>query len=145
MSPETLLPPAPATDPRRRRHRPATVEFARRLYAGGDAWTPTQIQRLLAQRGVQVSVGTIRGWVVPGEAGRQRARNSASYRRRKHGRPAAASPLLDRMLALRAAGCSYSSIAAVMRLDHDLRMTADQVRYYVQSRREPRLPARRAA
>lgn len=121
----------------------STVMLARRLYAG--SWSPTQIRRHLADQGIDVAVTTIRGWVIPGEADAQRAWNMASYRRRTQGRPSAATPLLDRMLALRAAGCSFSSIAAAMRVDHRLTLTPDQVRYYLRCRREPRRPARRAA
>lgn len=138
----------PARDPRLRRHSSATVALARRMYADGDGWTPTEIVRYLTERGTPVALSTVRTWVVPGMAEVQRAANMASYRRRRKTQPpdveGSATPILDRMQELHAVGVSYSGIARVVGLDHGVPLTPDLVRYYMRMGREPVQPKRRA-
>lgn len=79
MTPMTL----PGRDPRTRRHSTATVLLARRMYADGEGWTPTEIVRYLEAQGTPVALMTIRRWVVPGTEEEERQRNNFSYRRRQ--------------------------------------------------------------
>lgn len=146
------VPPPPAQQPRQRRHRMSTVLLVRRLYGQGDSWTPGQIRRYLAeQEGIEVSLHTIWRWAVPGVAEQQRAQNNESYRRRrdrlKRERPEpvpATESILGRMLELRAAGASFTGVAAAIGVYHGIRMTPEMARYYVRSHREPVLPKRKA-
>lgn len=139
----------PTKDPRQRRHSTATMALARRMYGDGDSWTPTQIVRYLAEvKSIDVSLNTIRLWVIPGMADEHRARNIASHRRRRTTRkptPAPSStPILDRMLKLRDARLPFTSIAKVLNLDYNLHLTPEQTRYYINTRREPKLPKKKA-
>ena len=54
--------------------------------------------------------------------------------------PARPTPCLIVCVALRAAGVTLSSIAAVIHLDAGIAMNADQVRYYLRNGREPSGP-----
>ena len=137
-----MTPVAPPRDHRQRRHSTKTIALARRMYGNGDAWTPVQIRMYLAGNGIDVALYTIRCWVVPGELEEQRRRNRESYHRRRNNTVVG---LLDRMLELRSAGLSFAAIAKVIGLDYGVRMNADQARYYVNERREPVQPKKRAA
>lgn len=143
------IPPAPPKNPRGRRHTMKTVRLARQMYGDGTTWTPTQIKHYLAGRGIQVALHTVRLWVIPGMAEDHREKNRESYHRRRSGRRAkpatSETPLLDRMLVLREAGLTLPAIAAVIRLDYGITMTTEQVRYYVNERREPKRPKKLAA
>lgn len=147
------VPPPPPKHPRQRRHSMTTVLLARRLYGDGDSWTPGQIRRYLTeQEGIEVSLHTIWRWVVPGVAEQQRAQNNEAYRRRRDRQrqipepePQPTESILDRMLELRAAGASFTGIAAAIGVYHGIRMTPEMARYYVRTRREPVLPKRKAA
>ena len=143
------VPDPPARDPRQRRHAASTVKLARTMYSDGEAWTPSQIRRYLRDvRGIDVSLTTVKTWVVPGAAENQQRANLASYHRRRNGTTGPpgrkAGALLPRMRALREIGVAYSGIAKVIQLDHGVRLTEDQVRYYLKAGREPRV-ARRAS
>lgn len=139
------VPQAPPKDPRLRRHTTGTMQLARRMYGNGDSWTPTQIRTYFADRGTDVSLNTVRIWVIPGIAAEQRKQNTASYHRRQGAPPPSATPILDRMLELRSAGLTFTAIASVVRLDLGLPLDREQARYYVNARREPVQPKRRAA
>lgn len=143
----STLPAPPPLDHRKRKHSMATVRLARKLYGDGDAWTPSQIRDYLAEQGIRVHRNTVALWVVPGLDEHHRRQNNDSYRRRRAGQPRlkrSETPLLDRMLEMRAAGLSFTAVANMMRLDYGLDMTTDTARYYVRAGREPRLPAQRA-
>lgn len=132
-----IAPSAPATS---RRHNSATVRRAREMYGDGDSWTPTQIARYLVAQGTVVHVATVREWVIPGLAERRQKRQNLARQRKARGitaRPRTLSPLLDRMISLRAAGLSYGGIVIVIRLDWRVVLTEDQVRYAIRMRREP--------
>lgn len=110
-----------------RRYTSADVAEARRLYDDGDSWTPWQIWSLFRRRGISVSHGTVRGWVVPGEAERIRERNrvaaaearAAATDGRVGGRAPTGAWKWARAQALhRTAGLSGPSIAALFRFDY---------------------------
>lgn len=110
------------------------------MYGDGDSWTPTQIARYLAAQGTVVHVATVREWVIPGLAERRQKRQNLARQRRARGvtaKPRTLSPLLDRMISLRAAGLSYGGIVIVIRLDWRVVLSEDQVRYAIRMRREP--------
>ena len=136
----------PQADPRTRRHSTATMLLARTMYAGGDAWSPTQIRRYLIEQMGETrapSVGTIRTWVVPGEREAQARVNARSHARRLAREMPSDTPLLDRMRQLREAGATQASIAAVIKVDEGVVLSAEQVRYYLHYGREPRIPQRK--
>lgn len=150
----TALPAAPPRDPRGRRHSMKTVQLARRMYADG-AWSIQQIRDYFDRKGLRISENTIRYWVIPGLAEAQRRDNLARYHARRAALAAATAPaeppvpesdtpVLDRMLELREARLSFTAIAAVVGVDYGIRLTTEQARYYVQSRREPHRPKRLA-
>lgn len=133
------VPPTPPRPAKQRRYPMSMVTLARRMYSDGDAWTPTQIRNYLRERyDLDVSLTTIRCWVVPGEADAQRRRNIESYQRRKDprgGRRAAdrgwttAADRVARLKVLRDAGLSFRSCAIVLEVDTGVQLTDEQVRY----------------
>jgi hypothetical protein len=125
------------------RHTTGTMLLARTMYGTGDAWTPTEIVRYLAEQGVVVDRVTVLRWVDPGFAERRRREQRDAAKRRRA--RVAAVPVLDRMRELRSAGLSFSGIAIVVLLDWGIDLSADQVRYYMRTGREPRIPKRKAA
>lgn len=144
-----MIPPAPPQDKRHRRHSPKTVRLVQQMYAAG--WTPTQLQRYLADRGIEAAESTIRRWSIPVEAQghlelNRRLMRDRRRRERAHQpqQPATATPLLDRMSQLRSVDVSYRAIAAIMGLDFGVPMSAEQARYYLKTRREPVQPKKRA-
>jgi hypothetical protein len=126
------------------RHTSGTVALAKTMYGDGDAWTPTQIARYLAEQGTPASVVTIRRWVDPDYAERRRIAQRAEARARRGAPVVSDTPMLDRMRQLRAGGVFFSQIALVLRIDHGLKLTEGQVRYYLRKGREPVLPKRTA-
>jgi hypothetical protein len=125
------------------RHTTGTMLLARTMYGDGDAWSPTEIVRYLAEQGVIVDRVTVLRWVDPGFAERRRReQRDAAKRRRARVAPTL---VLDRMRELRSAGLSFSGIAVVVRLDWGVDLSGDQVRYYLRTGREPRIPKRKAA
>lgn len=126
------------------RHTSGTVALAKTMYGNGDAWTPTEIARYLAEQGTPASVVTIRRWVDPNFAERRRIAQRAAARARRGAPVVSQTPMLDRMRELRAGGVFFSQIAVVLRIDHGLKMSEGQVRYYLRKGREPMLPSRRA-
>lgn len=139
----------PGSPPPRARieHSSATMALARIMYGDGDEWTPTQIARYITDTVRPVHVNTVRRWVFPGWAAQQREQNRQTQQRRRARERGEAPPpatLLDRMSQLKDAGVTLASIAAVIELDEGVSMTAGQVRYYLRTGREPRMPKRRA-
>jgi hypothetical protein len=134
---------------RPRQHTSATVARARAMYAGGEGWSPTEIARYMAEHGTLVSVEAIREWVIPGLAEHRRQRQNARTRQRRAGVappvPRAQTPLLNRMRQLRDAGMFFSQIAVLLEVDHGVKLTEGQVRYYLGNGREPLTPRKRKA
>ena len=104
--------------------RPLTAPVrARALELHEAGWGPTQIEKILAAEFPDracPSRGTIWRWANPdayrGQVERRRALSAANY---SGGWPGVCSPewKIQRMRVLRAAGLSYSAIAAVMHVD----------------------------
>ena len=148
--------PDPPPAPRQNRYPVRMLHTAREMYADGDSWTPTQIQRYLAEHfdGPTPHVNTIRCWVIPGEADAQRRSNSATQRTRileRQGAPRLSTgelgpqQLTDRMLLLRRAGLSYSAIGIVVEMYHAITLTEDQIRTRLQKQGVPKSAARSEA
>lgn len=135
MTPTTTALPAAPPRGRQTRHSTQTMRLARQMYGDGGTWTPTQISRYLAGRGIHVHVNTIRLWVIPGLAEQQRAANRRSHRARQPG-PESLTPMLDRMRELRGAGLGAQATAKVLTLDFGVPVNRDQVRYCLRHGRE---------
>lgn len=121
--------------PWQRRHTMATVTLARTMYGDGEGWTPTEIMRYLREQGTDVSMQTIRRWVIPGEDEKCKAEAAA---RRERKRRNASGPLLARMQQLHKAGLSFTAIAVLVDLDYGVKITSEQARYCVRHNRDPR-------
>lgn len=121
--------------PWQRRHTMATVTLARTMYGDGEGWTPTEIMRYLHEQGIDVSMQTVRRWVIPGEDERRKAEAAA---RRARKRRNANGPLLERMRELRGAGLTFTAVAKVIDLDYGVTITTEQCRYCLHHGRDPR-------
>lgn len=124
--------------------RPQAVATAQRMRDGG--WTAAQIRDYLAQRGHDVTIGTVRRWADPEQARKHREDSRArSHRLRaaarggRMGREGQSAEFRDqRLRALRDAGLSMNAIAKVMTLDFpDTPLTERQVRTALTSDRPP--------
>ncbi len=132
--------PAKGGASRSPRHTSSTVALARSMYGAGDAWTPTQIARYLADHGKLVSVATIREWVIPGLAEKRRRAQNARTRQRAAGQPTPPepTPLLDRIRQLREQEIGYRAIGIVLGVYEGAPLTAHQVRHALTAGREPK-------
>lgn len=116
-----------------------------RLPGSTDAYRERFV-RELAQRGLDArSTAAVAGLVLRAPV------DEAVVRRIVRGEPLAEdgpeseTPVLDRIVALRDAGVSAASIAAVIALDQKVMLTPHQVRYALRTMREPRHAIRRSA
>jgi hypothetical protein len=110
-----------------------TVTLARRMYGDGDSWTPTQIARYLNAQGIEVHPNTVRYWVVPRFAERQRRANIESYRRRNN---VSDTPALDRARELRSIGLSLTAVSLMLRHEGVADVTVEQLRYSLRTGRD---------
>lgn len=135
--------------------------LAIQMYGDGDAWSPTEIARYLAEHAAPGERtprrNTIAYWVrdIPmSDELRQRdaARQRILRARRTleelegHDRAGLSAPQLDaRMLELRRHGLPYSAIATIAEVYHGQALTADQVRARLRKHGVKPHPARSAA
>lgn len=155
------IPVPPALPSQHNRYSTSLVRLAIAMYGDGDAWTPTQIHRYLAEHvtdGPVPSVKTIRRWVIPAfaeEIREQNRRHTIAHRQRRRGQAQApmAEPLArieplskreldDRMLELRRRGMTYTAISIALDVYHGVAMTEDTVRRRLRQRGVQPNPAR---
>ncbi len=110
-------PPAAIRARRRQRHSPAVVAEARKLYAEGEGYTPTEIARHFASAGTVVHVNTIREWVTDQDTYRR------SWQRQAHAAALAARRPESR------AGWSANKTAQLLRLGLEFRAATPPVPY----------------
>jgi hypothetical protein len=128
--------------------RPEAMVLVREMYGDGrNGWGVTDLQRYLERHGVEVSWWTVKKWIDPEYAERERQRQRVKarhalrvkratpiYRLRILDEPA----LMDRMRSLRAAELSVAAVAKVLNLDHDLGVTEHEIRNALESGAAPR-------
>lgn len=121
---------ATAESPTRKRYPARCHEFARRLHQE-RGYTIPEVIEALAKRGIRPSRSTVIYWCDPD---RREAHNLKQKRNRYPSlkrRPLHRSWWVKARRAeqLRAAGLSLPAVAAVLKLDFDLDLTAEQLRY----------------
>lgn len=106
------------------------IEFARRLHEDGGYTIPEVIEAL-SRKGYHPSRSTVILWCRPEvrEAHNLKQKAKLYPNRRRQAAAGAWWAKHRRMRELRAAGLSFRSIAAVMRLDYGVEITEEQARY----------------
>lgn len=102
--------------------RPEAMKIARAMQG---AWSAPEIARYLAEQGVKVSDRT--AWRWANDAIGTSDDNSLRVARRRNAR------VFARITALRDRGVSYTAIAAVLSIDFECEVSAEQVRWSVKS------------
>lgn len=122
-----------AAAPTARRYPPKVMRYARELWERGRSIEEIR-QRVAPYAGATPSWAAVRRWVDDDYAEAIRLKNRLRMRKGTQHCETASEVVAKRVMALRQAGLSFTSIAAVLRLDFGIEVTSEQVRWAVRDR-----------
>lgn len=120
------------------------IEFARRLHDEG--FTVTEIRGKLAAYGYTPGWSSVKRWVDDDYSERERMRHAIRYRasaERCTSTDTVLKAMSRRIRDLRGVGLSYDDIAAVLKLDFDVVVSGERIRYACNARNGELAPRER--